>query len=316
MKKFLKITGLVLGCIVLLLVGTAAYVNFAPAPKYDPPAILDLQVEATPARVAKGQKIATTVCLGCHAGKDGKLSGQQMVDAPKVFGKIYSMNITKHPEKGIGTWTDGELYTFLRTGLRKNGSFNAIMPKFVHMADEDVYSIIAWLRSDDPRLEPSELEPPTHEFTILSKGLVKFVFKPFEMPKAPIPLPDTTNQIAWGRYLAIGTYDCYGCHSADFTKINPMEPEKSVGFFGGGNPLLDYEGNVIPSKNITPDPETGIGNWTEEEFIQALKFGRRPDGTALRYPMLPMALLTDNEAKAIFAYLRTVPPIKNEIKKE
>ncbi len=314
MKKVLRITAWVLGLVILLIAGTAAYVNFAPAPTYDPPSIPDLKVEVTPQRIEKGQKLASMQCIVCHTGKDGKLSGQQMMDVPKAFGKIYSKNITKHPERGIGKWSDGELYTFLRTGLRKDGSFNAIMPKFPQMADEDVYSIIAWLRSDDPKLEPSENKPPFHQMTLFSKGLVKFVFKPYPLPAQPIPLPDTTNQVAWGRYLANGNYGCFACHSADFATNNDLEPEKSAGFYGGGNPFLDFDGNVIPSSNITPDEATGIGKWTEEEFVQTVKYGKKADGTLVRYPMLPHTPLTDNEVKAIFAYLKTVPPIVNDIK--
>ncbi len=133
------------------------------------------------------------------------------------------------------------------------------------------------------------------------------------MPKQPIPLPDTTNPVAWGRYLANCAYDCYACHSASFTTLNPAKPEKSAGFYGGGNEMMDYNGNIILSKNITPDKATGIGNWTEEQFVTTLKTLRRPDGTMLRYPMMPYGMLTDGERKAIYAYLRTVPPIQNEV---
>ncbi|MFN7116789.1 MAG: c-type cytochrome [Saprospiraceae bacterium] len=314
MKKFLKVTAWVLGLLVLFIAGTAAYVNFAPAPTYDPPTIPDMQVEVTPERVEKGQKLASMLCVACHADNEGKLTGKHMADVPAAFGKIYSMNITMHPEKGIGKWTDGELYTFLRTGLRKDGSFSGIMPKFIHMADEDIYSIIAWLHSNDPKLEPSTKEPPRHALTLMSKGLLQFVFRPFELPTKPIPLPDTTDQIAWGKYLANATFDCYGCHSADFTKNNPLEPEKSAGFYAGGNPMLNMEGETIPSANLTPDEETGIGKWSQAQFLQALKYGQKPDGTTLRYPMQPHTALTDNEVNAIYAYLRTVPPIKNEVK--
>lgn len=312
MKRFLKITAWILGILVLIIGALVAWVGFAPAPTYDPPTIAELKVEVTPERVARGKKLASLLCVQCHAGKDGKLSGQQMLDVPKSFGKIYSKNITMHPDKGVGKWTDGEFYTFFRTGLRKDGSFNAIMPKFSHMADEDVYSIIAWMRSDDPKLESSDQESHPHELTLFSKALVRFVFKPYPLPSEPIPLPDTTNQVAWGRYIANGTYGCYSCHSEDFATVNDLEPEKSGGFYGGGNPMLDFDGNLIPSANITPDKETGIGNWTEEQFLTAVKFGQTPNGP-LRYPMVPYAILDTAEIKAIWAYLRTVPPLKNEV---
>ncbi len=314
MKKFLKIAAWALGGIVLLLGATAAYVNYAPAPTYDPPVIPDLKVEVTPERVAQGQKLSSMLCVVCHSGQDGKLSGQQLMDLPKAFGKMYSMNITQDAEKGIGKWTDGEIYAFLRTGLRKDGSFSGIMPKFPHMADEDVYSIIAWLHSDDPRLEPSDKEDTKHELTFLSKALLKFMFKPIPMPAKVIPLPDTTNQVAWGRYLANGDFACFACHSADFKTNNELVPEQSGGFYGGGNPMLDFDGHIVPSRNLTPDKETGIGNWTEAQFVKTVKEGMRSNGTMIRYPMMPYGVLRESEIKAIYVYLRTIPAIKNEVK--
>ena len=128
-------------------------------------------------------------------------------------------------------------------------------------------------------------------------------------------LPDTNDILATGRYYAVGAYDCYNCHSADFKTNNILEPEKSVGFFGGGNPMLNLEGETIHSANITPDPTHGIGNWTEEQFVQAVKYGINPDGTKLRYPMLAHTVLPDEEIRAIYAYLKTVPPLPNEVKR-
>jgi hypothetical protein len=77
--------------------------------------------------------------------------------------------------------------------------------------------------------------------------------------------------------------------------------------------MLDAEGAKILSRNITPDPTTGIGKWTEAEFVSTLKILRRADGTMLRYPMMPYGMLSDGELKAIYAYLRTVPPIQHKV---
>ena len=97
--------------------------------------------------------------------------------------------------------------------------------------------------------------------------------------------------------------------------MNMEEPEKSGGYLGGGNPMLSPEDGktVVYSANITMDKETGIGNWTEEQFIHAVRFGQRPDGKPLRQPMAPFSALTDEEASAIWAYLQTAPPIRNEV---
>jgi hypothetical protein len=76
------------------------------------------------------------------------------------------------------------------------------------------------------------------------------------------------------------------------------------------------DGKEIFSANITPHPDHGIGRWSADEFKAALRFGKNPKGGLLRYPMLPYSLMSDKEAEAIFAYLRTVPVINNKVKRD
>jgi cytochrome c2 len=90
-----------------------------------------------------------------------------------------------------------------------------------------------------------------------------------------------------------------------------QHPENSEGYLGGGNQLRDYNGRTVYSQNITPDKETGIGNWTEAQFIRAVRDGFRPDNTPIRYPMERYNEFTDDELAAVYAYLRTVPPLHN-----
>jgi hypothetical protein len=67
------------------------------------------------------------------------------------------------------------------------------------------------------------------------------------------------------------------------------------------------------SLNITMDDETGIGRWTEDQFVKAVKTGIVPSGPALRPPMKPFVYLSDGEVRAIYAYLKTIPKIKNKV---
>ena len=113
--------------------------------------------------------------------------------------------------------------------------------------------------------------------------------------------------------MALYQLECYSCHSADFKKMDVGVPELSAGFFGGGNKMINKEGKPVVTLNITPDEETGIGKWTEEEFVNAVKYCKSPNGPALRYPMQPYTQLTDDEAKAIYVYLKTIPPLKNRV---
>lgn len=114
-----------------------------------------------------------------------------------------------------------------------------------------------------------------------------------------------------GRYLVETIGACGNCH----TPLGQRGPDRSKHLAGGfvfkEKPFTAY------SSNITPDKETGIGNWTDEQIIKAIREGIRPDGTIIGPPM-PIELyrrLSDTDVKAIVAYLRTVKPVKNKVAK-
>ena len=133
------------------------------------------------------------------------------------------------------------------------------------------------------------------------------------MPQSEIKRPDTSDMLALGKYIVEAQIACYACHSKDFKSINIVNPAASEGYCGGGNPMLNMNGEVVYSSNITMDKATGIGHYSEEEFIQAVKFNKKRDGTLLRYPMIPHSALSDTEVKAIWAYLKTIPVIYNHV---
>lgn len=317
MKRLFKILAYTLGAVVLLVALAAAYIQFKGAPDYEyqPTAdIANLKVSRDSVSIAQGAKIASMLCKECHKDfETGKMTGHIMTDLPKEFGTIASYNITQDKTHGIGEWTDGELYYYLRRSIRKDGHYNPIMGGFSLMADSDIHAIIAWLRSDDPSLAPDPREYPVNQYNFLVKLLCNTVFTPPVLPSTPVLVPDSTNKIALGKYLADGLFNCYPCHCADFKTMDTKVPGRSVGYYGGGNPMLNYAGETVPSANITMDKETGIGNWTAEQFRDAVKFGKNPKGGPLYYPMFPHTALTDGEINAIYAYLQTVPVIKNEV---
>ena len=255
------------------------------------------------------------LCAGCHLDNDtGTLAGKHMIDLPAQFGSAHSANITRDPETGIGTYTDGELAYLLRTGITRDGRYTPPwMVKLPNMADEDLLDVIAFLRSDDPLVRPVKVKRPASKPSLLTKVLCRVAFKPMPYPAAPITAPDPSDKIAHGRYLVQARAMCFSCHSADFAKIDDLAPERSAGYLGGGNSMPDMNGRIVKTSNITPDPETGIGKWTEDEFVRAVRFGVRPDNTVVVYPMVPFPELSDDESRAIYAYLRTVPPIKNAV---
>ena len=313
MRTVLKLLGGLALLVVVAAAAFAAYLHFGGMPHY-PTQKVDLAIEVTPARVAHGRKIASMLCVECHRDpKTQKLTGQLMRDVPPQFGVAYSLNITQDPVKGVGAWTDGELAFLLRTGIARDGRYTPPwMPKFPRATDEEIASMIAFLRSDDPMVQPSAVDDRASEPTLLLKLLSRVAFKPFAYPTQPVPTP-APDPVSQGRHLALNVLHCYSCHSADFATNDENEPEKSKGFFGGGNVMLDAAGKPIPTANISLDPATGIGKWTEDEFVRAVRGGFRPDNTPILYPMGAYVELEDAEVRAIYAYLKTVPPVTNAV---
>lgn len=317
MKPVLKILGGLLLLLVLVAGGFLAKVALTGIPSY-PVEKVDLKVEVTPERVARGKLISNMMCNQCHLdSKTGRLTGQHMADLPPEFGKAFSKNITGDREVGIGAWTDGEIAYLLRTGINRQGKYTPPwMVKLPRIDDEEIASIIAFLRSGDSLVAADPTPDRESEPTFLVKFLTHVAFKPFDYPKVPIKAPDTSDKVAFGRYLALDAFHCFACHSGDLKKMNDREPEKSFRFMGGGNAMPGLDGVPIHTTNLTPDPATGLGKWTEEQFIKALREGVRPDGRPVRYPMVRYPEFTEGEAKAIWAYLKTVPPIVHEVPRD
>ena len=316
MKKILKIPGILILIVVLGLGAFALYINIKGIPKYTPQDP-GTTVQSDTAKIANGRRLADMLCRQCHSNLSGdKLTGRNMTN-PSIaqFGTIYSANITQDKQYGIGNYTDGQIMYLLRTGVKRDGNYAPPwMPKLPHISDYDLQSIIAFLHSGDPWVTAAPVPDTPSAPSFLAKALSNLVFKPLPYPDKPTPLPDTTNPVAWGKYIVTGMLDCYPCHSADFKTINLADPEHSKGFMGGGNKVgLNMERQEMRSSNLTPDEETGIGKWTEEDFVKAIRFGQKPNNQPIRAPMLPYPQLSISEAKAMYAYLMSIPPIHNSI---
>lgn len=318
MKKVFRVLLIIIVLLVVVVGLFALFINYREMPIYKVEQI-NVHVQSTPERIAKGRKMASMLCFSCHYNSaTEEFTGRLLTEAPQ-FGKIHSANITSDSVAGIGKLTDGQLLYFIRTGIKPDGEYvPPYMPKLVHIADEDLYSIIAYLRSDDKYVKADPTPAPTSQQSFLTKFLVTIkAFKPFDYPKEAIPLPDTTNQLAWGKYIALYQYECYACHSKDFSTNNYGVPEKSAGFFGGGNKMFELDGKPIYTLNISQDKETGIRAWSEEDFTNAVKSGIVPNKQpSLRYPMQPYFNLNDAELKAVYTYMKTVPPIENKVERK
>ncbi len=310
-KKLLRWVGIALFAILAVLFVGFLVIQIRGIPKY-PIERVELKVEVTPERVLRGKKWATMLCAECHQDAvTMQLTGKLLADSPPEFGPIYSQNITKHEEKGIGKWTDGELAFFLRTGIKRDGQYvPPWMPKLAHLSEEDLLSIIAFLRSDDPLVAPADVDDKRSEPSFLTKFLCTVAFKPLPYPKQKIETPSTGDKLAYGKYLA-NSLECYACHSKDFKTLKEP-PEASEGYLGGGTMMLDWGGKKIYTPNITMDEASGIGKWTDAQFRRAVRDGFRPDDSLLLFPMPKYVELTDDELNSMYAYFKTAPKLSNQ----
>lgn len=287
-----------LGCFI-------GWLIYAPLPRYETETP-DITSTFTVEQISEGKRIALTICVRCHYNfQTGTLAGRQHGN-PKRLGDFNSGNITRDSATGIGTWSNGQLYYFLKTGIRPDGIFVFDMPKYPNLSEEDILSIIGFLRSDDSLVAHTYHPNPKPNYSLLTKILLHTFVLPPPHENAKLLHPDTSNSIAYGKYLATAKFSCYECHSLNMVTTNYNHPEKSWGFFKGGNPHVNEEREKIYTPNITGDSLNGIGKWSEAEFLLAVKNGIKPNGKTVRNPMFPFYLLSKKEVKDIYTYLKTI----------
>ncbi|GGB17347.1 c-type cytochrome [Puia dinghuensis] len=319
MRKSTKIFLTLLGILVLAVVALGLFVKKV-LPNVGPPA--DLHVQITPGRVQRGKYLANNVaaCMACHSSRDTSLyagpikdstlgKGGELFSKSEGFpGNIYAPNLTPYH---LDTWSDGELFRAITTGESRDGhALFPLMnyPTYGKLDQEDIFSIIAYLRTL-PSI-PNEVPATELDFP------VSFIVNTIPARAAMEQLPDSNNAIAYGRYL-VRMASCIECHSkVDRGKIVAGSE------FGGGREFI-VGGKTIVSSNITPDRETGIGNWSKELFVRKFKqyadSGYVPKPLAMGEVNTPMpwqsyAGMRVKDLEAIYAYFRSFKPIRSEVK--
>lgn len=239
-----------------------------------------------------GAYVAATVSgCGCHYNGDlGGLAGGNDFEGP--WGVVYTPNLTPH-ETGIAHMTDEELFAALRLGKSHDGGNLAqAMPRYSAMADEDVTNLIAFLRS----LDPIENEVPERQIT----GDI-----PDTVVQQEPPAVAPTDPIERGQYLA-SINRCGRCHT-------PRNEDRSLDW---SRPLAGAPFRDTVAPNLTPDELTGLGGWTEAEIAEFMQTGIYSDGTESHGGMKAqidrgLNKLTDDDALAFAAFLKSLPPIDN-----
>lgn len=260
---------------------------------------------------AKGQYIfALAGGCACHTvPKETENAGGRAFPIP--FGTVYSTNITQDKETGLGSWTDQQIHDALVKGIRSDGSrILPVMPyeAYSGMAREDLTALIAYLRTLKP---VKKATPPLKSWAPFNRSLgaplwLK-VFGRFSDPPAQAP----KSGIERGRYLVEHVSLCSDCHTPrNFIGV----PNRSL-YLAGANKKIGPLGQEVP--NITPDKETGIGEWKREEIAAVLLTGTKPDLDNIQGLMAEVIEhgfknMTKEDALAIADYLKSVPAIKNK----
>lgn len=320
MKKALRYIVLVFVILVVLVGIAAAYIRFGLPDTGDPE---NIKIAYTPERIERGKYLANHValCVDCHSTRDWNRFAGPIV--PGTYGKggeaftrdmglpgnFYSANITP---AAIGSYTDGELFRAITTGVKKNGkAMFPLMPylNYGKMDREDIYDIIAYIRSFAPlenKVAESEADFPV-------SLLINTMPKKANFTKRP-PASDT---LAYGAYL-VNVAACSECH----TPFEKGSYDESLRFAGGR--AFGLPGGTLYSANITP-AASGIGKLTRTDFIARFKqyadSNYRSPAIDIRkeynsvMPWTMYAGMNESDLGAIYAYLRTLQPVEHEVMK-
>jgi mono/diheme cytochrome c family protein len=266
---------------------------------------------ADAAVAARGEYIVrnVAVCGHCHSADrknpDGALSGG-MEFRDWRLGVARASNLTSDADTGLGSWSVGEIVRAFRNGQSRSGRLLApVMPYdwFHEMSDDDAVAVAQYLKTLPP-VRNEVRQSPNFWFRLGAAVLLR--------PKPPIRAvaPTRAATAEYGAYLAQHVALCADCHTPR-SGIRQAS-DKTRLFIGMAKPPKGFPAN--PS-NLTPDDETGIGRWSEHDFLQTMRTGVRPDGTHL-HPFMPWhenARMTDDDLRAIYHYLRTLPPTRNVV---
>ena len=295
MKKVLKWIGIVLGSLVgLILVATLVLIMMGNArfnKTYDfPPSNLTIPTDAE--SIARGEHFAVTLCEGCH-GPD--LSGIEKWFDAGPLGTVDSANLTSG-EGGVGQYfTDDDFVNAIRHGIDAEGhpTFMPAVVSTAHISDEDLADVIAYVKS----VPPVDHITNGKKFTPLGKIMLTLgvIGKlPVEEVNHDVHVPTVPAGITveYGSYL-VDTHACHVCHGQTMNGYKFPDPTQKI---------------ITP--NLTPSGD--LSTWTEADFINTIRTGVTPHGHDLDPDLMPwkeFRNLTDDELKAIWMYLQSLPPM-------
>jgi mono/diheme cytochrome c family protein len=263
----------------------------------------------TSALVERGEYIVrnVSVCGSCHTSDrkpdEPLVGGAEFKDWR--LGTVRSANLTPDSATGLGTWTESEIVRAIRNGERKDGRLLAPVMRyewFHEMSDRDAFAAARYLKTL-PAVSNRVTQSPNLIFHV-ARALF---LGPIRGEAAPPPQRGST--VEYGRYLSRIAL-CVDCHTPTSGLQSKLDRDRL--FSGQSHPPKDFIAN--PS-NLTPDSLTGIGRWTEADFLGTIRTGDDPQGHTLNdfMPWRQLRRMSDDDLRAIYVYLRTVPPLRNQV---
>lgn len=262
---------------------------------------------------ARGKEIfALAAGCSCHTMAEGPVgAGGAKIATP--FGTFHGTNITPDAETGIGAWSDDEIEAAIRDGWRRDGSAEApVMPYnwYAGMSDHDVADLIAFLRT----LPPVKRENTPHEGQLPLSRWAYWGWRLMFFPE-PAHLVDAPKAgVERGRYLASSVSLCVDCHTPR-TMLGAVDASMLLAGTAEGP-------GGAPVPNITPH-ETGVADWDVIDLANVLRTGMMPDYDNVQGAMQEVVEgvgtgpgykdASDADRQAIAEYLKTVPPIANDV---
>ena len=284
-KKVFKWAGILLSVFIVIALAFYAIAYFSTQARINKKYIVDvplLQIPTDSISYERGRKIATNRgCLGCHGANLGGF--EEFLPEGSPMGTLFARNITSG--KGGINYSDEDWLRVLRHGVNKEGKSVWFMPsqEVCHISNQEMGELIGFLKKQPPvdnTVPEKKLGPLGRVFVFLGKfPLLSAEVIDHNATYKDVITPSITSE--YGAYLAT---TCQGCHSPNFNGGPPLKP---------GTP-------AVPNISATG----ALGKWEEQDFINIMRTGKRPDGKQVSDAMpYKYFKFSDDELKAIYSFL-------------
>ncbi|CAN5434914.1 cytochrome c [soil metagenome] len=295
LRKILKGIAIVLGSLIVLILiaGVVIYVlSEQRINKMYTVTVAPVTIPTAETEIREGERLAKIRgCTSCHMAD---LAGDSAFIAGAPVGTIPSANLTSGQGGRGQTLSDVDWVRAIRYGVNQAGRGLWIMPshEYFSMSDQDLGRLIAYLKTIPAvdRVHPPRQLGPLFRTLLVARQLPLLAAEQIDLTAAPPAAPTPGETVEYGKYLAV---TCSGCHGANYT----------------GGPLPGAEPGSPEAANLTPGGV--MKNYSEAQFVAALRTGIRPDGSAIPNEFMPWQVLggslTDSELKALYMFFQSLP---------